>query len=72
MVAVPAAERSPPIAFSRWRNMGTSVKMLENFDGHTSNRALADEDEGQEAEGAAVGIEAKRQLTCGALGRRCE
>ena len=25
------------------RNMGTSVKMLENFYGHTSNRAMADE-----------------------------
>jgi integrase len=25
------------------RNMGTSVKMLENFYGHTSNRAMASE-----------------------------
>ena len=25
------------------RNMGTSVKMLENFYGHTSNRAMAEE-----------------------------
>ena len=40
------------------RNMGTSVKMLENFYGHTSNRAMADEltkMKAKRTEGAAVG-----------------
>ena len=41
------------------RNMGTSVKMLEQFYGHTSNRAMArraDEDTGEGEDQAAVGV----------------
>ena len=46
------------------RNMGTSVQMLETFNGHTTNRAMSNrthEEQGQAEEVVVVGVDSRHR-----------